>query len=38
VVGTVVVAKVRELVNTVRATAMTTITRAARNFTVAMLP
>jgi hypothetical protein len=38
VVGTVVAAKVCELVNTVRVTAMTTITRAARNFIVVMLP
>jgi hypothetical protein len=37
VVGTVVVAKVCELVNTLRATAMTTIA-SARNFIVVMLP
>jgi hypothetical protein len=37
VVGTVVVAKVCELVNTVSATAMTTIA-SARNFIVVMLP
>jgi hypothetical protein len=37
VVGTVVVAKVCELVNTLSATAMTTIA-SARNFIVVMLP
>jgi hypothetical protein len=37
VVGTVVAAKVCELVNTVSATAMTTIA-SARNFIVVMLP
>jgi hypothetical protein len=37
VVGTVVVAKVCELVNTLSATAMTTIA-GARNFLVIMLP
>jgi hypothetical protein len=37
VVGTVVVAKVCELVNTVSATAITTIA-SARNFIVVMLP